>query len=133
MTEFYLQIVTPDGTKFDGLATSLLVKCEEGDVEILAKHIDYFASVGVGRARVKTQDSSRTASCAGGFLSVMGGEVRLIATTFEFADEIDIERAKKAKENAEAAIIAAKDDRAIEIAKAKLQRALNRISVGGAK
>lgn len=129
MTEFHLQIVTPDGISFDGMAESLLVKCEEGDVEILAKHADYFASLGTGRARIKTADGSRLASASGGFLSVTKNKVCLVATTFEFADEIDLNRAKAAKERAEKAISIAADDRALKIAKAKLARALNRINI----
>ena len=133
MKEFHLQIVTPDGIEFDGEAESLLVKCESGDVEILARHADYFGSLGIGRARIRTKAGSRFASVAGGFLSVAGGEVRLVATTFEFADEIDVKRATVAKERAEAAIAIAQDERALALAKAKLSRALNRIHVGEMK
>ena len=92
MKEFHLQIATPDGLAFDGAAESLLIRCDTGDVEILAGHTDFFASVGIGRARIKLKDSSKTASCAGGFLSVQGGEVRLAATTFEFSESIDKRR-----------------------------------------
>lgn len=133
MKEFHLQIVTPDGIEFDGEAESLLVKCESGDVEILARHADYFGSLGIGRARIRTKADSRFASVAGGFLSVAGGEVRLVATTFEFSDEIDVKRAIAAKERAEAAIAAAQDERALALAKGKLSRALNRIHVGEMK
>ena len=133
MNEFHLEIVTPDGIEFEGMAQSLLVKCESGDVEILARHTDYFGSLGIGRARIKTKDGDRFASCAGGFLSVSGGKVRLIATTFEFAEDIDLGRAEKAKALAEARIAEAKSDRALDMAKAKLQRALSRISVANMK
>ena len=133
MNEFHLEIVTPDGIEFEGMAQSLLVKCESGDVEILARHTDYFGSLGIGRARIKTKDGDRFASCAGGFLSVSGGKVRLIATTFEFAEDIDLGRAEKAKALAEARIAEAKSDRALDMAKAKLQRALSRISVSNMK
>ncbi len=129
MNEFHLTIVTPDGTKFDGNATSLLVKTESGDVEILAKHADYFASLGIGRARVQANGENRLASSAGGFLSVKQNEVMLVATTFEFADEIDLQRAVLAKEKAEEAIARSNDDKAIMLAKAKLARAVNRINV----
>ena len=129
MKEFHLQIVTPDGIAFDGMVESLLVRSEMGDVEILAGHTDLFSSLGIGRTRIKTAGGSRIGSSAGGFLSVAGGMVKLIATTFEFADDIDLERAKAAKERAEARIAAAKTDREIAVAKAKLQRALNRINV----
>ena len=133
MNEFHLEIVTPDGIEFEGMAQSLLVKCESGDVEILARHTDYFGSLGIGRARIKTKHGSRFASCAGGFLSVSGGNVRLIATTFEFAEDIDVKRAEKAKELAEIKIAEAKNNRALDAAKAKLQRALSRISVANMK
>ena len=129
MNEFHLTIVTPDGTKFDGNATSLLVKTESGDVEILAKHADYFASLGIGRARIRANGEDRLASSAGGFLSVKQNEVMLVATTFEFADEIDVKRAILAKEKAEEAISRSNDDKMIMLAKAKLARAINRINV----
>ena len=129
MNEFHLTIVTPDGTKFDENATSLLVKTESGDVEILAKHADYFASLGIGRARIRANGEDRLASSAGGFLSVKQNEVMLVATTFEFADEIDVKRAILAKEKAEEAISRSNDDKMIMLAKAKLARAVNRINV----
>ena len=133
MKEFHLQIATPDGIRFDGAAESLLVKCEAGDVEIMAGHSDLFASLGIGRARIKTADGIKLASCAGGFLTVAGGEVKLIATTFEFADEIDVDRALAAKAGSEETIKTSRDDLALEKAKLKLYRALNRIKVAEQK
>ncbi|MBO5946346.1 MAG: ATP synthase F1 subunit epsilon [Clostridia bacterium] len=133
MKTFNLEIVTPDGAMFEGQAESLLIKCESGDVEVLAGHADLFAPLAVGRARIKYDGKSRVASCAGGFLSVSKEKVMVVATTFEFADEIDVKRAKCAAENAEAAIKDAKDDAALEKAKLKLSRALNRIRVSELK
>lgn len=129
MSEFHLKIVTPDGLKFDGMAQSLLVKSASGDVEILAHHADYFASLGTGRAKISAGGEKKLASCSGGFVSVGNNEVTLVATTFEFKEQIDLERAKQAKENAEKAISEAKDSKEIDILRAKLARALSRISV----
>ena len=133
MKTFKLEIVTPDGVMFEGQAESLLVKCASGDVEVLAGHADLFSPLAVGRARIKYDAKSRAASCAGGFLSVTKEKVTLVATTFEFADEIDVGRAKSAAETAEAAIKDAQDDAALEKAKLKLSRALNRIKVSELK
>ena len=133
MRTFHLEIVTPDGCVFDGEAESLLVRTDGGDVEILAGHADYLAALSVGRARIRSTDGDRIAAISGGFLSVDRSSVKLVATTFEFADEIDLNRAKAAKEKAEEAIRRAKNDREIVIAKAKLQRAISRISVAGNK
>ena len=129
MRTFHVEIVTPDGLVFDGEAESLLVHTTEGDVEILRGHTDYIAAVDIGRARVLANGQSRTASCAGGFLSVSAGAVRLVAVTFEFAEDIDEKRALAAKERAESAIANAKDRQAKKIAEAKLMRALNRLRI----
>ena len=93
MKPFHLEIVTPEGAAFSGEAESLLVRTSDGDVEILAGHTDYIAAVGIGRARIIADGKSRVASCAGGFLTVAGGEVKLVAITFEFSEDIDLKRA----------------------------------------
>ena len=133
MREFHLQIATPDGVKFDGSAESLLIKCSEGDVEILAGHADLISALGIGRARVKAGGKSRVASVSGGFISVSKERVEVVATTFEYADEIDTARAEAAKEQAEAAIRNAKNAAEIEKAKLKLMRAVNRINISELK
>jgi len=129
MNEFHLQIVTPDRMVFDGNAESILVRTELGDVEIMRGHVDYFASLGIGRAKLVANGASKEASSAGGFISVKGGEVKIVATTFEFSDEIDLRRAEDAKRRAEEALSRETDDKAICIAKAKLARAINRINI----
>ena len=129
MKSFNLKVVTPDGLLFDSKVESLLVRTDDGDVEFLAGHIDYMASLGTGRARIKTDGKDRYASVSGGFVTVKGGEVKLVAITFEFAENIDLERARAARDNARAKISEATDDKVLMLAKAKLQRALNRIDV----
>ena len=133
MRRFHLEIATPDGPCFAGEAESILIHTDDGDVEILAGHADFLASISTGRARILIDGKSRYASASGGFISVSHEGVKIAAITFEFADQIDEKRAEAAKERAEAAISAAKDSKSLDIAKAKLQRALNRINVAGLK
>ena len=127
MNTFHLQIVTPDGLMFDGDAEKLLVRTTEGDVGIMSGHCDYVTPVDTGVARVTTNGGVRTAACSGG-----KGTVRLVASTFEWSEDIDVERALRAKEAAEKKIKEASDyeERAAEI---KLKRALTRIRVGEEK
>lgn len=130
MKEFSLQIVTPDKTVLDGKAVSLLIRTADGDVEILAGHAELLAALGTGRARIRTAEGEEIlAAVSGGFLSVSGGAVSVAATTFELASELDLARAEAAKEKAEAAIRHAKNAQELELAKAKLARALSRIHV----
>ena len=129
MRAFHLQIVTLDGSVFDGEVESLLVHTDDGDVEILAGHADLLASLDAGRVRLRIAGSDRFASASGGFLSVDKDGARLVTITFEFAEDIDLERARRAKERAEEALLRASTERDITLAKAKLQRALSRINI----
>lgn len=129
MKSFKLKIATPDGLEFEGEVESLLVRTAEGDAEILAGHTDFLSALGTGRARIMVSGEKRFASSSGGFVSVKNGEVSMVCTTFEFADKIDINRAKAAKEKAEAALASAKDKKAEALLKAKLARAASRINV----
>ena len=129
MKNFKLEIVTPDGLVFSGEAESILVHTDGGDVEILAGHMDYMASVSTGRARIIVGGVSKFASCSGGFLTVTRDGVKLAAVTFEFAESIDVERAKRAKERAQSKLENETDEREIALAKARLERALARIKV----
>lgn len=129
MSGFRLQIVTPDGSLFDGTAEAIRLRTNEGYVSIRAGHVDYIAALNVGMASVTQDGMTRNAACGGGFVSVEKGEVRLVATTFEYADEIDVQRAETAKQRAEERLAQAREERDITLAKAKLSRALNRIEV----
>ena len=129
MRSFNLKVLTPDGLVFDSEVESLLVRTDDGDVEFLAGHIDYMASLGTGRARIKHEGKDRLASVSGGFVTVKDGEVKLVAITFEFRENIDLERARAALDEAKTNLSTAKDDKSMKLAKAKLARAINRIGV----
>ena len=108
MATFHLQIVTPDRMVFDGQAERIIVRTLRGDVCILARHIDYAAPLGIGEARVTDADGvTRVAACSGGMIGVDAGEVRVTATTFEWADDIDLERAQRAQDGHDAHLLAA--------------------------
>ena len=131
MSTFHLKISTPDGLAFDGDVERLRVRMIDGDVCLLAQHTNYVSAVGAGEAAIVLADGQRRkAACIGGMLAMIDNEASLIATTFEWADDIDLERAQRAKAAAEARMAAAKNDkRELTLASAKLQRALVRINV----
>lgn len=130
MAKLFLKIVCPDGEIFSSYAKSILVTTTEGEVQILAGHADFIAPLATGRAKLVLEDGSeKTASVSGGFILVSRDETKVVATTFEFAENIDIERAIKAKEKAEQLLKNEGDAKKIEIAEAKLARAISRINV----
>ena len=135
MATYHLRIVTPDGLAFDGEAEKLIVRTTEGDYCILARHINYMAALGMGMATVVADGETRYAACIGGMLSMIEGEATLVASTFEWAQDIDLARARDSARQAES-ILAERDRRTeheIAMAEAKLKRALVRQSVKNAK
>ena len=134
MSSFPLKIVTPDGLIFDGEAEELIVRSSTGDVAILAKHVNYVTSLGMGRAVVIANGQRRTAACIGGMLSVVDGNVTLVPTTFEWADDIDVDRVEASLLRADK-VLKNKDasNTDIQLAEARLHRALVRKSVASYK
>ena len=132
MNEFDLQIVTPDGICFDGKAQKIILRTTVGDVGILAKHANYVAALSIGVAKVVTADGEKKAACSGGMLSVTDGVVRVVASTFEWGENIDTARAKRAKEKAQTRLDSTeKSEYEHNLAEIKLKKALARLSASG--
>ena len=134
MTAFPLKILTPDGVAYDGTVTAVSCRTIDGQIQLLANHIDYTTALGMGEAHITREDGTkRRAACMGGMVSMIDGECRLLATTFEWAEDIDKERAERSKVRAEAILAQKTDAREMELAQARLKRALVRSSVAARK
>ena len=134
MKDFPLKIVTPYGLVYDGNAQELIVRTTSGDLGILADHLNCVAPLGMGRATVIIDGQKRYGACIGGMVTVMNGLVTLVPTTFEWADDIDAERAERSQQRAEA-ILKTKgiSDTEVKLAEARMKRALVRKSVANTK
>ena len=134
MKPFSLKIVTPDGLKFDGEVEELVVRSTTGDIGIMAGHVDCVAPLGMGQAMVVIDGVKKYAACIGGIVSVVEGAVSLVPTTFEWAEDIDVPRAERSYERAQAVLNnKTSKDTDILLAKARLRRALIRKDVGTSK
>ena len=134
MTSFPLKIVTPDRLEFEGQAEEVVVRTPTGDLGILAGHINCVAPLGMGRATIITEGKKRYAACIGGLISVNGGCVNLVPTTFVWAEDIDAARAEASFQRAQNVLqdkAASQTD--IRLAQARLHRALVRKSVASDK
>lgn len=130
MTPFPLKIVTPDGLEFEGQAEEVIVRTTSGDIGIMANHVNCVAPLGMGRATVIIDGQKRYGACIGGILSVVGGAVTLVPTTFEWADEIDADRAEASYQRAQNVLQDKQSSNTdIKLAEARLRRALVRKNV----
>ena len=128
MTPFNLQILTPDKEFYNGETENLIVRTTVGDKGILAKHEEYVAALPIGKLKVKIDGAFRIAAVSEGIVKVGKDKTVVLVQSCEWADEIDVERAKAAKETAEARLKAAQaEDKEYLMAEYKLKRAINRI------
>ncbi len=134
MTPFPLKIVTPDGLFFDGQVEEVVVRTTTGDIGIRAMHTNLVAALGMGRATIVQDGRKRYAACIGGMVSVVDGQVKLVPTTFEWAEEIDAARAEAAMQKAKQTLNDQhSSDTDLRLAEAKLRRALVRKGVASMK
>lgn len=134
MNPFPLKIVTPDGLKYDGNVEELIVRSTSGDIGVLAGHINCVVPLGMGQATLIIEGQKRYGACIGGMLSVLDGKATLVPTTFEWADEIDMERSEQSEQRARNVLNnKSAGDMDIKLAEARLRRALVRQSVAGKK
>ena len=131
MNTFSLRIGTPDGLLFEGQVARVVCRTITGDIAILAKHSNFCTALGMGEAHIVMEDDSRReAACIGGMLTMMDGECSLLATTWEWKEDIDVARAESAKKRAEEKLAkTGLTEREYKLADAKLKRALVRLSV----
>ncbi len=130
MTPFKLQIITPDGVFFDGMTENVIVRTTVGDKGILARHEPYVAAITISKFKVKIDGNFRYGAISSGVIKVSKEKTVILAQSCEWADEIDVDRAVKAKQVAESRITEyekANDQKNLDIAEFKLKRALNRI------
>ena len=130
MATFRLQVVSMDGLEFDGEVERIKLRTIHGDLAILARHMNYVTAIGMGTATVVMEDGTeRKAACIGGMISMMNNLCRVIPTTWEWGEDIDVIRAQKAKKRAEERLAQANLDEVARVkAEARLYRALVRIN-----
>ena len=136
MTPFKLQIITPDGVFFDGMTDNVIVRTTVGDKGILARHEPYVAALTISRFKVRINDAFRYGAISSGVIKVGKEKTVILAQSCEWADEIDVDRAVRAKQVAEERITRYEkenDQKNLDIAEFKLKRALNRIETSKLK
>jgi F-type H+-transporting ATPase subunit epsilon len=128
---FHIKIITPEKTFFDGDAQMLVVRTTDGELGVMAHHISMVTNLPSSPLRVQNENGAwHTASLSQGLLKVGENTATVIADAIEWAEDIDIEWAKRSERNAREKLghlTAGEFD--YELAQLKLRRALNRQNV----
>lgn len=131
MNRLYLKVVTPDKLFFEGEIDMLVARTIEGDVGILLNHSPLVTILDIGRLVIKDGDERKIAACAGGYINVRNNIITVVSDACEWEEEIDLNRAERAKERASKRL----EDKGTDTFKAELalKKAINRINVGNKK
>ena len=144
MAQMTVQVVTPDGLKYDHHASFIHAVTKDGQIGILPGHINLIAPLEVEELKVRRVDDESHVdwiAVNGGIIEVKDDFITIVADSAERERDIDVSRAERAKQRAERVLEeetkrvleeATKSDRNDDVQRAQvaLRRALNRISVG---
>ncbi|MEP0861540.1 MAG: F0F1 ATP synthase subunit epsilon [Ignavibacterium sp.] len=129
MSELFLEIISPAKQIFSGQIKSITVPGTKGRFQVLKNHAPIISTFEIGMIKVELNDKPKYFATAGGTIEVLDNKVLVLADSIESSDEIDLERAMKAKERAEKRLSEKSHEIDVERAQAALARALNRIKV----
>lgn len=136
MAEMTVQIVTPDGIRYDHHAAFILAKTKEGELGVYPGHIDLIAVLEIGEIKVRRVDDENHVdwiAVNGGIIEISKDMITIISDSAERERDIDVSRAERAKLRAEREMEEAQHSHNADMEKRAsiaLQRAINRIRVG---
>lgn len=125
----FLEIVTPEKKVLSETVDIVVAPGEEGEFGALPNHIPFLSKLKVGELRFRVGNTTRYVAIMGGYAEVLPDRVTILAPAAEEAAQIDVIRARAARERAERRLKEAKDRYEFAIAEAALQRALARLKI----
>ncbi|MEK7461171.1 MAG: ATP synthase F1 subunit epsilon [Patescibacteria group bacterium] len=126
------RLITPERIAFEADIQSITLPTMTGEITVLPGHIPLVSQLGHGELIIRDKQEHAFA-VAGGFVSVMGETVDVLAESADHADEIDLQKAEEAKARSEKLREAAQGEEELATASAALERALAQIKVAGRK
>jgi F-type H+-transporting ATPase subunit epsilon len=128
---FQLEIVTPEKRVVDTAATEAQIPGKNGYLGVLPGHAPLITELAAGELTFRSDAGEQRLAVASGFAEVLPDKVTVLAETAERPEEINVERARKAKEHAEQWLAGAQTEGDVERALDALHRAEVRLRVAG--
>ena len=128
-----LEIVTPERLVEKDTVSEVQIPGKDGYLGILPGHAPLITELGVGEITYRGDGMEYRLAVAWGFAEVLADKVTILAETAERANEIDLDRARKAKQAAEERLTAADEESETDKALNQLARAETRIAVAEGK
>ena len=133
MAKVNLKIIQPHKTFIDADFDQVVVPGVDGDLGILEGHTPFITQIRPAILTVINGEDTKEYAIHDGFVTVENNNVTIICETIEEASQIDVDRAKKAKERAEERLNKKEDGINYRRAELALKRAVARIELAGKK
>jgi F-type H+-transporting ATPase subunit epsilon len=130
---FQLEIVTPEKRVVDTAAEEVQIPGKNGYLGVLPGHAPLITELAVGEITFRTGAAEQRLAVASGFAEVLPNKVTILAETAERPSEIDVERARKAKERAEERLTSGDPNVDVERSLNALHKAETRLEVAEGK
>jgi len=125
----HLKIVTPRGVFFEDDVSELVAPGKDGDFGVQIGHTPFISSVRPGILKIYKNDKPELYSLMNGFVMVDVDKVRIFTEIIEKPDDIDKNRAERAKQRAEKRLQEKKEHTDLRRAEGALRRAIARIQI----
>ena len=130
MNELDLEIISPEKKVYSGKVKSVTIPGTKGNFQVLYNHAPLISTFEIGIIKLDlSDDSTRIFTTSGGSAEVLDNKVLILSDTVEPIESIDIERAMRAKERAEARLKKKEGIVDVDRARVALARALNRMKM----
>jgi F-type H+-transporting ATPase subunit epsilon len=97
-----VELVSPERILYSGEAEMVICRTFDGEIAFLTGHAPLVGALDIGVVRIKTTAGAHeTAAVHGGFVEVRDDRVILLSDVAELASQIDVERARRQKQEAE--------------------------------
>jgi F-type H+-transporting ATPase subunit epsilon len=127
---FLLEVVTPRRLVLSQPVEEITAPGIEGEFGVLSGHTPFFTTLKVGEIAFRTGKEEHHMAVTWGFVEVLPDRVTVLAEAAELVPEIDVERAKRARERAEKRLKQlSPEEKEFYSSMAALERAMNRITV----
>jgi F-type H+-transporting ATPase subunit epsilon len=128
-----LEIISPDRVFFEGEADMVEMRTSEGEIGVFRNHIPLTSILVPGIIKIHNGQEVKQAAVHDGFVEIFRDHIVILSESAEWPEEIDVERAERAKERAETRLKSG--DANIDTARAELalRRALIRIEAAHLK
>jgi len=126
---FSVEIITPDRIFYQGEATMIEFTTANGDIGVYRNHIPLTTVLAPGIVTITEESGKKQAAVHSGFAEILPDKVTLLAEVAEWPEEIDINRAKAAKERAEKRIQSRTSEVDLKRAEFALRKSLVRIDI----